>query len=67
MVVFGIDIAKGGIMSSLLTRSKMFLDNNIDANIITFDYKTDYNSIVKELKIQEKWTKESICIINFIF
>ncbi|WP_426381643.1 glycosyltransferase [Mammaliicoccus lentus] len=50
MVVFGIDIAKGGVMSSLLTRSRMFLDNNIEANIITFDYKTDYNSIVKELK-----------------
>ncbi|WP_239724472.1 glycosyltransferase [Mammaliicoccus sp. R-M62] len=57
MVVFGIDIAKGGIMSSLLTRSKMFLDNNIDANIITFDYKTDYNSIVKELKNSGKMDK----------
>lgn len=49
MIVHELDIDKGGMTTAMLTRSKVFLDNNIEGNLVTFDYKVNYHDILEKL------------------
>ena len=54
MIVHELDINKGGMTTAMLDRSKVFYDNKISADIVTFDYKQNYGEIIKILKKQDK-------------
>ncbi|WP_239441384.1 MULTISPECIES: glycosyltransferase [unclassified Staphylococcus] len=49
LTIFDIDIEKGGKTSALLTRAKKFNEQQLNTDIITFDYKTDYDKIMNKL------------------
>lgn len=59
MIVHGIDINKGGMTTAILNRSKNFYDNKVNANIVTFNYKTNYDAIISLLKKQDKMDKRT--------
>ncbi|OAW30475.1 glycosyltransferase [Staphylococcus epidermidis] len=50
LVIFDLNIEKGGKTTSLLTRAKTFNDYGIKTDIITFDYKSNYQSIINNLR-----------------
>ncbi|HDG6974364.1 TPA: glycosyl transferase family 1, partial [Staphylococcus aureus] len=50
MMVHELDVNKGGMTSSMFNRSKEFYDAGIPADIVTFDYKGNYDEIIKALK-----------------
>ncbi|HCZ3002740.1 TPA: glycosyl transferase family 1, partial [Staphylococcus aureus] len=54
MMVHELDVNKGGMTSSMFKRSREFYDANISADIVTFDYKGNYDEIIKNLKKQGK-------------
>lgn len=59
MVVHELDNNKGGMTTAMLDRSKIFYDNKMNADIITFDYKQNYDAIIKSLKKQGKMDKRT--------
>lgn len=63
MIVHELDIDKGGMTTAMLTRSKVFLDNNIEGNLVTFDYKVNYHDILEKLIDSKKWITELKCLI----
>lgn len=67
MIVHELDINKGGMTTAMLTRSKMFLENNINGDIITFDYKIDYTSILEKLVNSKKMDPRTKMFNPFIF
>lgn len=50
LVIFDLNNKKGGKTTSLLTRSKVFNDYNIKLDIVTFDYKSNYEVILDDLR-----------------
>ncbi|MGW5356567.1 glycosyltransferase [Staphylococcus xylosus] len=50
LVIFDLNIKKGGKTTSLLTRAKIFNDYGIETDIVTFDYKSNYEEITNELR-----------------
>ncbi|MEB7676924.1 glycosyltransferase [Staphylococcus saprophyticus] len=50
LVIFDLNTKKGGKTTSLLTRSKVFNDYNIKSDIVTFDYKSNYEVILDDLR-----------------
>lgn len=67
MMVHELDVNKGGMTSSMFNRSKEFYDADIPADIVTFDYKGNYDEIIKALKKQGKMdrrTKMYLSILN---
>ncbi|PTK35396.1 glycosyltransferase, partial [Staphylococcus hominis] len=50
LVIFDLNIEKGGKTTSLLSRAKTFNDYDIETDIITFDYKSNYDSIINNLR-----------------
>lgn len=50
MMVHELDRDKGGMTTAIFNRSKAFYDAGITADIVTFDYKGNYDEIIKELK-----------------
>ena len=50
LVIFDLNIKKGGKTTSLLTRAKIFNDYGIETDIVTFDYKSNYKEITNELR-----------------
>ena len=63
MMVHELDVNKGGMTSSMFNRSKEFYDADIPADIVTFDYKGNYDEIIKALKNKVKWIEERKCIM----
>lgn len=59
MIVHGLDVNKGGMTTAMLDRSKIFYDNKINADIVTFDYKQNYDEILNSLKKQGKMDKRT--------
>lgn len=49
-LIFGLGVNSGGKTSAILSRSKYFNENNIQSNIVTFDYNSDYDEVIKELR-----------------
>ncbi|RIM67269.1 glycosyltransferase, partial [Staphylococcus xylosus] len=50
LVIFDLNIKKGGKTTSLLTRAKIFNDYGIETDIVTFDYKSNYGENTNELR-----------------
>lgn len=67
MVFFDLGLDKGGITSAVLNRSRHFYRNGYPADIVTFDYKIDYPSVVKELKQSGKMYSETKLYNMFMF
>lgn len=67
MIVNELDVNKGGMTTAMLTRSKMFLNNNIQGDIITFDYKVDYKIILEKLKKSKKMDERTKMLNPFIY
>lgn len=63
MMVHELDVNKGGMTSSMFNRSREFYDANISDDIVTFDYKGNYDEIIKNLKNKVKWIQEQKCIM----
>lgn len=59
MMVHELDINKGGMTTAIFNRSKVFYDAGITADVVTFDYKGNYDEIIKELKKQGKMDKRA--------
>ncbi len=59
MMVHELDVNKGGMTSSMFNRSKEFYDADIPADIVTFDYKGNYDEIIKALKKQGKMDRRT--------
>ncbi|MFB9861031.1 glycosyltransferase [Salinicoccus siamensis] len=59
MIVHELNVNKGGMTTAMLTRSKMFHANNVNANIVTFDYKVNYDNIIHSLMKQDKMSKNT--------
>lgn len=59
MIVHELDVNKGGMTTAMLTRSKVFLDNKIEGNLVTFDYKVNYHDILKKLIDSKKMDKRT--------
>ncbi|EHR88091.1 glycosyltransferase [Staphylococcus epidermidis] len=67
MIVHELDVNKGGMTTAMLTRSKEFLDNKIEGNIVTFDYKAHYENILKKLVDSNKMDKRTKMFNPFIY
>lgn len=67
MIVHELDINKGGMTTAMLTRSKVFLDNGIGGNIVTFDYKINYSDILNQLVASNKMDKRTQMFNPFIY
>lgn len=67
MIVHELDINKGGMTTAMLTRSKVFLDNGIGGNIVTFDYKINYSDILNQLVVSNKMDKRTQMFNPFIY
>lgn len=67
LAIFDLNLNKGGKTSALLSRAKIFNDNNIKTDIVTFDYKTNYNQIFKEIKNSEGIDESSNLYNQFQF
>lgn len=50
MLLYDIDVNKGGITRVMLNRSKLMNDRGVDVDLITLDYKTDYEEISAKLR-----------------
>ncbi|MCY7877789.1 glycosyltransferase [Bacillus spizizenii] len=50
MVVYTIDVNKGGMTTAMLNRSKMLVHNGYKSNLVTFDYNPYYENITSELR-----------------
>src|SRR5699024_213804 len=59
LTIFDIDIEKGGKTSALLTRAKKFNEQQLNTDIITFDYKTDYDKTMNKLIELDKSDKNT--------
>lgn len=59
MLVHEIKEEKGGMTTAMFNRSKVFYDNHIPADIITFDYDPDYDSVIQHLKSSGKMDKRT--------
>ncbi|HAL08892.1 MAG TPA: glycosyl transferase family 1 [Staphylococcus sp.] len=59
MIVHELDVDKGGMTTAMLNRSKIFYDSAINADIVTFDYKHNYDDIINKLKMQKKMDKRT--------
>ncbi len=49
-LIYEIDIEKGGITSSMMSRSFTFAERGHKIDLVTLDYKENYDQIEKELK-----------------
>lgn len=67
LVIFDLNIEKGGKTTSLLTRAKIFNDHNIETDIVTFDYKSKYPSLIKELRAINKLDQKTKVHNQFLF
>lgn len=67
LMIFDLDVEKGGKTSAMLTRAKYFNDADIKTDIVTFDYKTNYNKIIDKLIEINKLSKESHVYNQFHF
>ncbi|MCE4976460.1 glycosyltransferase [Staphylococcus hominis] len=67
MIVHELDIDKGGMTTAMLTRSKVFLDNNIEGNLVTFDYKVNYHDILEKLIDSKKMDNRTKMFNTFIY
>ncbi|CAM2872919.1 hypothetical protein HMPREF1208_01809 [Staphylococcus sp. HGB0015] len=67
MIVHELDVNKGGMTTAMLTRSKVFYDNKIAGNIVTFDYKFDYPEIIQALKKSRKMDERTEMLNPFDF
>ncbi|AYW45239.1 glycosyltransferase [Tetragenococcus koreensis] len=67
MVFFDLGLNKGGITSAVLNRSRHFYKNGYPADIVTFDYKSNYPKVVKELKDDGKMYSETKLFNMFMF
>lgn len=67
MIVHELDVNKGGMTTAMLTRSKVFLDNKIEGNLVTFDYKVNYHDIQKKLVDSKKMDKRAKMFNSFIY
>ncbi|WP_239454026.1 glycosyltransferase [Mammaliicoccus sciuri] len=67
LMIFDLDVEKGGKTSAMLTRAKYFNDANIKTDIVTFDYKTNYQQIIDKLVEIKKLSKESHVYNQFHF
>lgn len=63
MAVYEINDKKGGMTTAMLNRSKMFYDSGYEADIVTFDFNPDYDSIRTKL-IKSKKMDERTNILN---
>lgn len=59
MIVHELNVNKGGMTTAMLNRSKMFYEDNIRADIVTFDYKSNYDDIIHSLVNQDKMSKST--------
>ncbi|WP_053218157.1 glycosyltransferase [Virgibacillus senegalensis] len=50
MLLYDIDVNKGGITRVMLNRSKLFNDRGWDVDLVTLDYKTNYDEISANLR-----------------
>lgn len=50
MMVYELDVNKGGMIFLMFNRSKEFYDVDIFVDIVIFDYKGNYDEIIKVLK-----------------
>ncbi|MEE5180420.1 hypothetical protein JDW21_15755 [Bacillus subtilis] len=50
MVVYTIDVNKGGMTTAMLNRSKMLVHNGYKSDLVTFDYNPYYENITSELR-----------------
>lgn len=67
LMIFDLDVEKGGKTSAMLTRAKYFNEFNIQTDIVTFDYKSNYNQIIDELVNINKLDKKSKVYNQFHF
>ncbi|MGW7911213.1 glycosyltransferase [Staphylococcus xylosus] len=67
LVIFDLNIKKGGKTTSLLTRAKVFNDYNIKTDIITFDYKSNYEVILDNLREIDKLDNKTVVHNQFYF
>ncbi|EIQ4026367.1 glycosyl transferase family 1, partial [Staphylococcus pseudintermedius] len=67
MIVHELDVNKGGMTTAMLTRSKVFYDNKIAGNIVTFDYKLDYPEIIQAVKESKKMDRRTEMLNPFDF
>ncbi|PTJ43355.1 glycosyltransferase, partial [Mammaliicoccus sciuri] len=67
LMIFDLDVEKGGKTSAMLTRAKYFNEFNIQTDIVTFDYKSNYNQIIDELININKLDKKSKVYNQFHF
>lgn len=49
MIMFEVNETKGGITSAMMSRSKLFQENGIKADLITFNYDLEYESMTNRL------------------
>ncbi|ALC82529.1 MULTISPECIES: glycosyltransferase [Bacillus] len=49
-LIYEIDVNKGGITSSMMSRSFLFAEKGYSIDLITLDYKDNYDEIEKKLK-----------------
>lgn len=49
-LIFNLGLSSGGKTSALLSRSKYFNENNLNSNIVTFDYNSDYDFVLEQLR-----------------
>ncbi|WP_215115548.1 glycosyltransferase [Exiguobacterium sp. s80] len=67
MIVHELDVNKGGMTTAMLERSKEFYNSGINADVITFDFKTNYNVIIDQLIKQGKMDSRTKMINMFNF
>lgn len=49
-LIYEIDIEKGGITSSMMSRSYTFSERGLDIDLLTLDHKDNYAKIERTLK-----------------
>lgn len=49
-LIYEIDVNKGGITSSMMSRSFLFAEKGYSIDLVTLDYKNNYSDIEKKLK-----------------